>query len=150
MSLDVYLRRGDPRERESEPQIFIRRDGRTVEITRAEWDELYPDREPVVAMLPRDESEVFHANITHNLTRMARECGLYEPLWEPEENGYRYAAQLIEPLRDGLALLFSEPERFRQFNPANGWGNYESLCEFTIGYLAACKEWPDAEVSVWK
>lgn len=29
--------------------IFVRRNGATVEITREEWDELNPGREPVVA-----------------------------------------------------------------------------------------------------
>lgn len=55
---------------------------------------------------------------------------------------------LIEPLEIGLALLKSDPDRFKAFNPANGWGNYEGLVEFVESYLEACKEYPDANVEV--
>ena len=55
---------------------------------------------------------------------------------------------LIEPLRAGLAKLIAEPDRFRAFNPANGWGDYEGLVAFVQEYLHACEENPDADVSV--
>ena len=46
-----------------------------VEITRAEWDELYPGRVPTVLLeIPAaEETEVYWANITHNLGAMARD-----------------------------------------------------------------------------
>lgn len=152
MSLDVYLDLPHPTEYSGEPQerIFVRRDGRNVEITREEWDELYPDREPLVATLPRMSGRVYDANITHNLNRMATEAGIYDVLWRPDESGITHARQLIEPLRDGLALLQSDRERFEEYNPPNGWGDYDGLVGFVAGYLAACQEWPDAEVSVWR
>lgn len=90
---------------------------------------------------------VYESNITHNLTRMASEAGLYEYLWRPEELGIRHAEELIAPLRNGLSLLKSDPERFRQFDAANGWGRYSHLVNFVEQYLAACEENPDAEVS---
>lgn len=91
---------------------------------------------------------IFEQNITHNLNRMATEAGIYKELWRPDEIGVTTAKQLIEPLRHGLALLVSEPDRFKAFNPHNGWGCYDWLVEFVQNYLSACEENPDAEVHV--
>lgn len=91
---------------------------------------------------------VYSNNITHNLNEMAQEAGIYEHLWRPDEIGITKASELIEPLYKGLVLLKSDPDRFKAFNPSNGWGNYNSLVQFVEDYLAACQEDPDAEVSV--
>lgn len=92
-------------------------------------------------------TEVYSANITHNLGKMAREAGIYEALWRPEEIGITKAEQLIKPLEEGLALLKREPEHFAQFNAPNGWGMYEHFVPFVEQYLEACRENPDADVS---
>lgn len=92
--------------------------------------------------------EVFEHNITHNLAAMAEAAGIYRHLWYPEDLGITKAQQLIEPLTTGLALLESDPPRFRVFDAPNGWGRYEHLVEFVTKYLAACIADPDAEVSV--
>ena len=144
MSLDVYLRHIECTP-VSEAKIYIREDGQNKTITREEWDEKFPDRKPVVVT---SEDEVFTYNITHNLNRMAMDAGLYEALWRPDENSITKAAQLIEPLEKGLALLRAEPERFKVFNPSNGWGNYEGLVKFVAEYLSACRIYPEAEVEV--
>jgi len=97
----------------------------------------------------REEREEYYSrNITHNLNTMAGEAGIYEALWRPDEIGITKAAQLIEPLKAGLAKLESDPERFEKLNPSNGWGSYEGLVSFVRDYLRACKETPDAEVYV--
>ena len=92
------------------------------------------------------ETSVFERNITHNLNRMADEAGIYGVIWRPEENGIETAAQLIEPLQTGLALLKDEPDRFKALNPPNGWGKYEGLVSFVEAYLAACIANPDATI----
>ena len=89
----------------------------------------------------------FDINITHNLGAMAREAGVYEAMWHPEEK-YPIAGSLIPVLSLGLALLQQEPLRFTKLNPQNGWGNYEHLCSVVSAYLTACKEYPDAMVEV--
>ena len=95
----------------------------------------------------REEREEYYSrNITHNLNSMAGEAGIYEVLWRPDEIGITKAAQLIEPLKDGLANLESDPERFKKLNPSNGWGSYEGLVSFVRDYLRACEQTPDAEV----
>lgn len=146
MSLDVYLTLPGAR-RKAGSGIFVREDGQMKEITRAEWDALYPDREPFTVMA-EESDEVYSANITHNLGKMADEAGIYRVLWRPEEIGITQAEQLIAPLHDGLALLNSEPERFKAFNPSNGWGVLEGLCSFVRDYLAACEQYPTATVHV--
>lgn len=151
MSLDVYLRlAGPPEPGPPVRRIFIRQNGANVEISRAEWDALFPDREPPIVVSRRDAREVYTANITSNLAPMAREAGLYEPLWRPAEIGITHAHQLLEPLRTGIERLHAEPSRLHAFNPPNGWGDYELLLRFTANYLAACERWPEAEVRVWR
>lgn len=97
----------------------------------------------------REKTErYFDANITHNLGKMASEAGIYDAVWRPEENGITKGRQLIEPLEAGIALLRSDPERFKQFNASNGWGLYENFVPWLEKYLLACKEYPDANVRV--
>lgn len=93
-------------------------------------------------------TEVYWRNITHNLGQMAEQAGIYRELWRPDEIGITKAAQLVAPLADGLERLTREPERFKKFNPDNGWGSYEGLVEFVTAYLAACVAHPDADVRV--
>jgi hypothetical protein len=146
LSLDVYLQQ----EGESHTYtglIFVRRDGQTVEMSREEWDREYPGREPVT-IDRTDVNEVYSANITHNLNKMAGEAGIYEALWRPEEIGITKAGQLIEPLEKGLALMESDPGRFKAFNPKNGWGSYDGFVPWVEKYLSACREYPDADVCV--
>ena len=95
-------------------------------------------------------TDVYTANITHNLNKMAEEAGIYEVLWRPEELGIRRAFELIDPLTVGLEKLKADPERFKQFNALNGWGDYDSLVDFVETYLEACKANPDAEVRAYR
>ncbi len=148
MSLDVYLEIEEGQHLPSDPAIFIREEGRVKQITRAEWDERFPDREPVMVTFPADDKTVYSDNITHNLNAMAKEAGIYKHLWRPDEINVTKAAELIEPLHNGLTLLLSAPERFKQFNPENGWGTYEGLVAFVCDYLKACEEYPSADVFV--
>ena len=149
MSLDVYLTM-EGASKGSGSGIFVRENGQTKEITRAEWDEKFPGREPVIAQQDDDNNTVYSANITHNLNQMASRAGIYKHLWRPDEFGITKAEQLIQPLRDGLELLKSDPSRFEELNPDNGWGTYEGLVSFVKEYLNACERFPDADVSAWR
>ena len=148
MSLDVYLRFPGV-QKETGSDIFIRENGMTKEITREEWDRRHPDVEPVLFYQNIvEDDEIYSANITHNLGKMAEAAGLYQCLWRPEEIGITQAKQLIEPLSCGLFLLKTEKERFLPLNPPNGWGDYEGLVKFVKNYLLACVENPEATVEV--
>ncbi len=92
-------------------------------------------------------TDVFSANITHNLVNMAQEAGVYDALWRPERIGERVQAhQIIPILEAGLADLKARPKHFEQFNASNGWGLYEHFVPFVEECLAACKAHPEAQV----
>jgi hypothetical protein len=148
MSLDVYLVAATPPTAPNSG-IFVRRNGQTVEMSRQEWDRAFPGQEPVVLAAEYGvDCTVYEANITHNLGKMAAACGLHVPLWRPEEIGAAQAKALIAPIWAGLELLRSDPDEFKKLNPSNGWGSYEGLVRFATGYLAACKQYPEAAVRV--
>ncbi len=95
-----------------------------------------------------DNEQVYWANITHNLNKMAGEAGIYEALWRPGEIGKTKASEIIELLEKGLADLKTRPEHFEKFNSPNGWGMYEHFVPFVEKYLEACKEYPDSVIEV--
>ena len=99
-------------------------------------------------------TSVYSGNITHNLGRMAGEVKLsngrtlYEVLWRPDEHEMKLAKDISELLDEGWNILLSDPDKFKQFNPENGWGSYEGLCDFVYKYRNACWGQPDAELSI--
>ena len=95
-------------------------------------------------------TEVFAANITHNLNKIAEAAGIYQHVWRPEELGITTAQELIEPLTQGLAALRADPAKFHKLNPANGWGDYTGFVRWLEEYLQACKLNPDSIVHVWR
>lgn len=91
---------------------------------------------------------IYNANITHNLVEMAIEAWIYLELWYPDDIGLEKAKELIKPLEEGIETLESDPEYYKQFNPTNGCGSYESLLKFTKEYLQACKDHPEATIEI--
>lgn len=168
MSLDVYLISEIPVLKEKGTGIFVRKNGQTKELSYEEAVKDFPDS---VIEIPEGEyktDELFHTNITHNLGIMADKANLYKALWRPyqlldewnddyennydeecefEQNHTIYAGQLIPELSKGLINLLSSPEEYKKYNPENGWGTYEQLCDFTYNYLKACNKYPTAIVN---
>lgn len=101
-----------------------------------------------VYLTDENGNAVFSANITHNLNKMAGEAGIYKHLWRPEEIGITKAWQLVEPLREGLILMVTEPARFEAHNPPNGWGSYEGFVPWIAKYRQACIDNPEAEIGI--
>jgi hypothetical protein len=100
---------------------------------------------------------VYSRNITHNLNEMASQVvvdennlTLYDILWKPEEYGFTHARTIVGYLDEGWNILMSDPEFFKQFDPENGWGSYEGLCDFVYTYRHACWANMDAELKVSK
>ena len=147
MSLTVYLELDKPVAKKVSG-IFIREKGSTREITREEWDKKFPDAVPFTVVGDDESNEVYSANITHNLGKMAEAAGIYQSLWRPEEIGVTHARQLVRRLEVGLKKLVNAPEKFKVLNPDNGWGDYEGFVAFVSNYLEACRENPDAKVNV--
>jgi hypothetical protein len=104
-------------------------------------------------MVPQPVS-VYDNNITHNLSKMASEVklsnglSLYDVLWRPDEHELELAEDIAELLDEGWNILLSEPDRFKQLNPENGWGNYDNLCKFVYEYRTACWNEPNATIEV--
>lgn len=89
--------------------------------------------------------EVFEANYTHNITKMAAEAGIYKYIWHPEDcTEVKTAGDLIESLRAGIKLMEDDPRRFIRLNPENGWGSYDTFLPWVRRYLQACVENPKA------
>lgn len=164
MSLDVYLTERTPIKKKG-TGVFIRKNGQTVELTIEEVKEKFPDAE--VEENEFETSEVFDYNITHNLTEMANACGLYEPLWRPhllksnwietkdydkecrfETDNPSEAWEIVAKLKEGIKELKSNPEKYKKYNPDNGWGSYEGLLRFAEEYLKACENYPNAIIGV--
>lgn len=98
---------------------------------------------------------VYESNITHNLGKMAGEVSLsngmtlYDVLWRPDEQeGLKFARDISELLDEGWNILLSDPEKYKRYNPENGWGSYDGLCNFVYRYRNACWDNPDAELRV--
>ena len=92
--------------------------------------------------------ELYSRNITHNVVKMAKEAGIYECLWRPDEHGITHARQIVAPLAAGVTLLATQKRRFEEFNAPNGWGLWEHFLPFCADYLQACRDNPDALVKV--
>jgi hypothetical protein len=116
--------------------------------------------------LEEREEDLYSANITHNLGKMADAAGLYEALWRPhrlkegynipeddhhaeykfeEENPVR-AYEIIPIIEKGLEDMLARPEHYRTFDSPNGWGMYVHFIPFIEQYLEALKKYPESFV----
>jgi len=99
-------------------------------------------------------TSVYSGNITHNLGKMAAavvlESGLtlYQCMWRPEEVGITHASCLGEYLDEAFNILLSDPEKYKKYNPENGWGSYDGFVDFVYKYRNACWDNPEAELRV--
>ena len=99
-------------------------------------------------------TSIFSMNITHNLGKMAQavvlENGktLYDVLWRPEEHNYFTASDITSLLHEGMIKLICFPEKYKPYNPENGWGEYDGLVNFVREYYNACLVNPEAELRV--
>ncbi len=92
--------------------------------------------------------EVYSANITHNLGKMAEALGIYQHLWRPEELNITSAGQLIRPLEAAIENLIMNKERYSRYDAPNGWGTVDQFIPFLEKLLEKCKEHPDATIEI--
>lgn len=145
MGLSLWLINDTAEKVIRESKIYIRENGQNREISEAEWKDRFPNIEPVEVLA--DNDAVFQLNITHNLSKMASEAWLYHCMWEAKG---KQAASLIEPLKVGITRLKGNPEHYKAYNPANGWGDYFILLQAAMQLLEACIKYPDARVDTWR
>lgn len=95
------------------------------------------------------ETEVFSANITHNLGNMASAAGVYEALWMPEKHGFKIAKDIIPALEKGIAKMKKYPAKFKSYDAPNGWGTYDNFLPWLEKVLEACRNNPNAKIYSW-
>lgn len=95
-------------------------------------------KEPFVA-------EIHHQEITHNVSPMWREAGVYEAIYKSDG---RAAGEFLPAIRAGVGIMRSNPSRFSRLNPPNGWGDSEGALRFLEGWLRACEGHPKATIRV--
>jgi hypothetical protein len=96
------------------------------------------------------KTEVFTANITHNLNKMAEAVGIYKALWRPDENGFAKAKEIVSVVEKSLTELKNNPTEYKKYDSENGWGVYIHFVPFVESVLDACKEYPEAIIEVWR
>lgn len=110
-----------------------------------------------VSLTEMRPTDVYSSNITHNLAKMAQEVKfewnnatytLYSVLWHADSLGLTKASEIAELLDLGWNVLLADPVKFQEFNPANGWGNYDTLCNFVYQYRNACWDNPRAALRI--
>lgn len=91
------------------------------------------------------DTDVVAKNITHNLTGMWKEAGVFDALYESEG---KTAEEVLPELEAGLALMIQDPERFEKFNASNGWGTYKHAVPFLSELIAGFKKYPNGVIKV--
>lgn len=93
---------------------------------------------------------LYSANITHNLNQMADKAGIYEALWNGEENGIKTGKQLADILNPAIRDMDLNPGKYRPFNASNGWGTYEVFVPWLEELRDRCVMYPDCLIEISK
>jgi hypothetical protein len=93
------------------------------------------------------ETTVVDKNITHNLGRMWVEAGIHDVLYNSEG---KTAQSVLPILHKGLRLMIAEPERFKKFDPPNGWGTYKHALPWLSDLINEFEEYPNGIIGVSK
>jgi len=107
-----------------------------------------------VSLMVTQPVVAYASNITHNLSEMAHQVvldsgiTLRDVLWHPDKHGLQFAEDIAEKLDEAFNILLVDPVKFKKFEPENGWGSYEGLCNFVYSYRNACWDSPEAEIMV--
>ena len=161
MSLDLYINSNTPVLHRG-TGVYIRKNGETIELnTKQEVLTYFPNVNPDnIKEKTYEDNEYFHMNLTHNLVEMASQCRvigtcnygsesavvtLHDLLWHPEDN-LKVKTPTLDYLEDVMQCykhLLENPEVYRQYNPANGWGSYEGLIRNTKKFIVALQSISD-------
>lgn len=150
MSLDLYINSKKPVKHKG-TGVFVRKDGQTVELTLEECKALYPGLD--FTEQECEDHTLWHGNITHNLGKMAKavvvrdNCkntrhSLYQLLWRPEEtrllgSNNELTREYVYCIAKALKMLQKSPNKYKKYNPENGWGSYEQLVSFVKDFVQA-------------
>lgn len=82
---------------------------------------------------------------THNLQPMWKAAGCLDALYE-RDGAMAYTIE--RELSEALARMKTDPDRFRAFNPPNGWGDYDGAVRALERGLANVRAFPTARLDV--
>jgi hypothetical protein len=58
------------------------------------------------------------------------------------------SSEILPNLEAGLALMKTEPERFKPHSASNGWGTYEQAVPWLEDFIEQIKEYPDGVIGI--
>ncbi len=90
-----------------------------------------------------EDMTVWESNYTYNVSKMLYEAGL--SVSELNNKDAIMAGTMIERT---IKAMRSDPERFKKFNPKNGWGDYYGCVEWLKSIAEACMDHPRCIVKV--
>jgi len=90
---------------------------------------------------------LFDGNYTSNVIPMWDLAGVYDALYD---SAGKRAGSLVDTLKSGVFHMRANKADYVKLNPQNGWGNYKTALRFLIRFARACRDYPLAEVGVWK
>lgn len=93
----------------------------------------------------KNETELMSKNITHNLSGMWKEVGVYDALYLSEG---KTANEVLPILEEGLEEMVNEPERFKPFEATNGWGLYKNAVTWLSELISEFKKHPNGVIGV--
>jgi hypothetical protein len=85
-------------------------------------------------------------NYTHNVSDMWREAGCYEALYESND---KRAREILPDLQKAVQAMTDDPEKYKDMNPPNGWGDYSSALSWLQEIRSACERYPNARIWIW-
>jgi hypothetical protein len=94
---------------------------------------------------PCECCDVDLCHMTYNLTPMLREAGM--PPWRDFID--MPAARASHIWRNVREKLVADPDRFKELNPPNGWGDYDGAVEQLGLMVDRCAKHPQLTVGGW-
>ena len=82
-------------------------------------------------------------NITHNLTKMWHEAGVYYALYEME--GLK-AKDVLPILKAGLSKMKADPAKYKKFDSPNGWGTYKNAVPWLENLIEEFEKYTDGVI----
>ena len=84
-------------------------------------------------------------NYTHNVSKMWREAGCYEALYQSHG---KLAKHIVDDVELAVKEMAANPDKYRAMNPQNGWGNYDGALEMLQEICNALQRYPLAIVFI--
>ncbi len=126
-------------------KIYIRREGKSVEISEEEFKKLSPDKEPHRVMADSDWDVVWSGEFKSEWRDLAREAGLEQGLWEPYRMGLLQAFEIEPVLLNGAHSLYMKANNQEEGFPDE---DYFDLVNMVEKYIRAGLKYPEARIRI--